>query len=124
MTPEPARRTRVTLRCLRDRAQRLLPDADDRLRVALERNARIIDAASDSIDAALPEAFDRRGRGGGRPVRASRGPAVGRARLVNCLEGSKKTACLCSFWASRRAAGTRTPDPLLTMDCKEGPPGS
>jgi hypothetical protein len=43
------------------RAQRLLPDADDRLRDALERNARIIDAARDSIDAALPEAFDRRG---------------------------------------------------------------
>jgi hypothetical protein len=41
-------------------AQRLLPDADDRLRDALERNARIIDAARDSIDAALPEAFDRR----------------------------------------------------------------
>jgi hypothetical protein len=43
------------------RAHRLLPDADDRLRDALERNARIIDAARDSIDAALPEAFDRRG---------------------------------------------------------------
>jgi hypothetical protein len=43
------------------RAQRLLPDADDRLRDALERNARIIDAASDSIDSALAEAFDRRG---------------------------------------------------------------
>jgi hypothetical protein len=28
----------------------------------LERNARIIDAASDSIDAALAEGFDRRGR--------------------------------------------------------------
>ena len=37
------------------RAQRLLPDADDRLRDALERNARIIDAA-------LREAFNRRGR--------------------------------------------------------------
>jgi hypothetical protein len=43
------------------RAQRLLPDVDDQLRVALERNARIIDAASDSIDSALAEAFDRRG---------------------------------------------------------------
>ena len=43
------------------RAQRLLPDKEDLLRDALERNARIIDAASDSIDAALAEAFDRRG---------------------------------------------------------------
>jgi hypothetical protein len=43
------------------RTQRLLPDKDDLLRDALERNARIIDAASDSIDAALAEAFDRRG---------------------------------------------------------------
>jgi hypothetical protein len=44
------------------RAQRLLPDADDRLRDALERNARIIDAASGSIDSALAEAFDHRDR--------------------------------------------------------------
>ncbi len=44
------------------RAQRLLPDKDDLLRDALKRNARIIDAASDSIDAALAEAFDRRGQ--------------------------------------------------------------
>jgi hypothetical protein len=43
------------------RARRLLPDKDDLLRDALERNARIIDAASNSIDAALAEAFDRRG---------------------------------------------------------------
>lgn len=43
------------------RAQRLLPDKDDLLRDALERNARIIDAASNSIDSALAEAFDRRG---------------------------------------------------------------
>jgi hypothetical protein len=44
------------------RAQRLLPDADDRLRDALERNARIIDAASGSIDSTLAEAFDHRDR--------------------------------------------------------------
>jgi hypothetical protein len=43
------------------RDQRLLPDKDDLLRDALERNARIIDAANDSIDAALAEAFDRQG---------------------------------------------------------------
>jgi hypothetical protein len=42
------------------RAQRLLPDEDDQLRDALERNARIIDAASGSIDSVLGEAFDRR----------------------------------------------------------------
>ncbi len=44
------------------RCTELLPDADDRLRDALERNARIIDAASDSIDSALTEAFDHRDR--------------------------------------------------------------
>lgn len=43
-------------------AGRLLPDDDDRLRDALERNARIIDEAADSIPAALAEGFDRRGR--------------------------------------------------------------
>jgi hypothetical protein len=43
------------------RAQRLMPDADDRLRDALERNARIIAAAADSIDSVLARAFDRRG---------------------------------------------------------------
>jgi hypothetical protein len=41
------------------RAGRLLPDDDDRLRDVLERNARIIDAAADSIPAALAEAFDQ-----------------------------------------------------------------
>ncbi len=44
------------------RAQRLLPDKDDRLRVALERNARIIDAASGSIGSALAEALNHRDR--------------------------------------------------------------
>ncbi len=38
------------------RAGRLLPDEDDRLRDALERNARIIDAANDTIGSALAEA--------------------------------------------------------------------
>jgi hypothetical protein len=41
------------------RAGRLLPDEDDRLRDVLERNVRIIDAAADSIPAALAEAFDQ-----------------------------------------------------------------
>jgi hypothetical protein len=44
------------------RAGRLLPDADDRLRDALERNARIIDDATHSIPKALNEALARRGR--------------------------------------------------------------
>jgi hypothetical protein len=44
------------------RTERLLPDADDQLRDALERNARIIDAASGSIDSLLAEAFDHRDR--------------------------------------------------------------
>lgn len=39
------------------RAGRLLPDEDDRLRDELERNARIIDAANDTIGSALAEAF-------------------------------------------------------------------
>jgi hypothetical protein len=40
-------------------AGRLLPDDDDRLRDVLERNARVIDAAADSIPVALAEAFDQ-----------------------------------------------------------------
>ncbi len=44
------------------RTERLLPDDDDRLRVALERNARIIDEAADSIASLLAEAFDHRDR--------------------------------------------------------------
>jgi hypothetical protein len=44
------------------RAGRLLPDADDRLRDALERNARIIDDATHSIPKGLNEALARRGR--------------------------------------------------------------
>jgi hypothetical protein len=44
------------------RAGRLLPDDDDRLRDALERNARIIDDAAGSIVSVLADAFDRRGR--------------------------------------------------------------
>jgi hypothetical protein len=44
------------------RTERLLPDDDDRLRDALERNARIIDEAADSIPSLLAEAFDRRDR--------------------------------------------------------------
>jgi hypothetical protein len=41
---------------------RLLPDGDDRLRDALERNARIVGNAVDSIASALAEAFDHRDR--------------------------------------------------------------
>ncbi len=41
---------------------RLLPDDDDRLRDALERNARIVGNAVDSITSALVEAFDHRDR--------------------------------------------------------------
>jgi hypothetical protein len=41
---------------------RLLPDDDDRLRDAPERNARIIDEAADSIASILAEAFHHRGR--------------------------------------------------------------
>lgn len=40
----------------------LLPGADDRLRDALERNARVIDDATAAIPTALADAFDRRGR--------------------------------------------------------------
>ena len=43
-------------------AGRLLPDDDDRLRDALERNARIIDGAAAAIPGALADAFARRGR--------------------------------------------------------------
>lgn len=43
-------------------AGRLLPDADDRLRDALERNARVIDAAAAEISDLLAEASSRRGR--------------------------------------------------------------
>jgi len=43
-------------------AGRLLPDADDELRDALERNARIIDAAAETIPELLAEAFAMRGR--------------------------------------------------------------
>jgi hypothetical protein len=42
---------------------RLLPDDDDRLRDALEHNARIIDAAAAVIPEALADALGRRGRG-------------------------------------------------------------
>lgn len=44
------------------RTERLLPDDDDRLRDALERNARIIGDAADAIHAAVVDAFDRRDR--------------------------------------------------------------
>jgi hypothetical protein len=44
------------------RAGRLLPDDDDRLRDELERNARIIDDAADSIPSVLADAFAHRGR--------------------------------------------------------------
>ncbi len=43
-------------------AGRLLPDDDDRLRDALERNARIVDAAIATIPGALTSALARRGR--------------------------------------------------------------
>ncbi len=43
-------------------AGRLLPDDDDRLRDALERNARIIDAAATVIPEALADALACRGR--------------------------------------------------------------
>jgi hypothetical protein len=43
-------------------AGRLLPDDDDRLRDALERNTRIIDAAAAVIPEALADALARRGR--------------------------------------------------------------
>ena len=43
-------------------AGRLLPDADDQLRDALERNARIIDAAATVIPRALTSALARPGR--------------------------------------------------------------
>lgn len=43
-------------------AGRLLPDNDDRLRDALERNARVIDAAAAEIPALLERASARRGR--------------------------------------------------------------
>src|SRR5215207_2803357 len=46
---------------LRD-AGRLLPDDDDRVRDALERNARIIDAAASVIPEALADALACRGR--------------------------------------------------------------
>jgi hypothetical protein len=42
-------------------AERLLPDGDDLLRDALERNARVIDAAVDEIRSVLAEASERRG---------------------------------------------------------------
>lgn len=42
-------------------AGRLLPDDDDRLRDALERNARIIDAATAAIPDSITEALARRG---------------------------------------------------------------
>ena len=44
------------------RAERLLPDDDDRLRDELERNARIIDDAADSIPSVLADAFNHRDR--------------------------------------------------------------
>lgn len=44
------------------RAGQLLPDDDDRLRDELERNARIIDDAADSIPAVLADAFNHRDR--------------------------------------------------------------
>jgi hypothetical protein len=44
------------------RAGQLLPDDDNQLRDALERNARIIDDAADTIPSALSDAFERRGR--------------------------------------------------------------
>jgi hypothetical protein len=44
------------------RTERLLPEYDDRLRDELERNARIIDQAADSILSFLAEAFDHRDR--------------------------------------------------------------
>lgn len=43
-------------------AGRLLPDDDDRLRDALERNARIIDAASETVSGAVAGALRERGR--------------------------------------------------------------
>jgi hypothetical protein len=43
-------------------AGRLLPDDDDRLRDALERNARIIDADAAAIPQALGDSLTRRGR--------------------------------------------------------------
>lgn len=42
-------------------ADRLLPDDGDRLRDALERNARVVDAAADEIPSLLTQATARRG---------------------------------------------------------------
>jgi hypothetical protein len=44
------------------RAGRLLPDEDDRLRDELERNARIVDDAANSVPSILPDAFKHRDR--------------------------------------------------------------
>lgn len=91
-------------------AGRLLPDDDDRLRDALERNARIIDAAHGAIPNALKEALARRGH----DVTVCFGELVD-ARLHATAAGDEIWIAIATQAADRRFVDERLRDVLFRL---------
>jgi hypothetical protein len=92
------------------RAGRLLPGDDDRLRDALERNARIIDETADSIASTVAEAFDRQGH----DVAASFGGLVD-LRLHVTAPGEEVWVAIATQAADWRFAEERLRDVLFGL---------
>lgn len=95
---------------------RLLPDDDDRLRDELERNARIIDDAADSIPSLLADAFNHRDR----DVTARFGGLVD-ARLHVTAPGEEVWVAIATQAADGRFVDERLRDVLfgLVLDAAE-----
>ena len=91
-------------------AGRLLPDDDDRLRDALERNARIIDAAAAAIPQALGDALARRRR----DVRLRFGSLVD-ARLHATAAGDEIWVAIATQAADGRFVDERLRDVLFRL---------
>jgi len=98
------------------RAGRLLPDGDDRLRDELERDARIIDDAADSIPSVLADAFAHRDR----DVMACFGGLVD-ARLHVTVLGEEVWVAIATQAADGRFVEERLRDVLfgLVLDAAE-----
>jgi hypothetical protein len=98
------------------RAGRLLPDGDDRLRDELERNARIIDDAADSISFILADALNHRDR----DVTACFGGLVG-VRLHVTAPGEEVWVAIATQAVDGRFVEERLRDVLfgLVLDAAE-----
>jgi hypothetical protein len=91
-------------------AGRLLPDDDDRLRDALERNARVIDAAAAAIPQALADALAHRGR----DVHVHLGEFVD-ARLHATVAGDEIWVAIATQTADGRFVDERLRDVLFRV---------